>query len=147
MTYYELVSLLETMTNKDNIEEELSKIQNSVIDLPGLRYERFIDQVEYLLTRRLKNFMNNFTEKIYMKNLSDNEFILELSLLNNEIQNDNRIVNLNIIKEENKKRLTESINKNINEIIGQVKKIVDSEIQISELEKYYRKEVDSNELQ
>jgi len=147
LTYYELVSLLETMTNKDNIEEELSKIQNSVIDLPGLRYERFIDQVEYLLTRRLKNFMNNFTEKIYMKNLSDNEFILELSLLNNEIQNDNRIVNLNIIKEENKKRLTESINKNINEIIGQVKKIVDSEIQISELEKYYRKEVDSNELQ
>ena len=117
MTYYELVSYLDKMINNISSDDHIDVLNQANINLSGDRYYRFISQVNYLLTQRLKNLLDVLLDRCHSKNLSKEELTSELSRLTEEVNYLKKIIDINLIKNENRNEFIKSIIKNNNEII------------------------------
>jgi len=116
MTYYEIVSLLDEMELKPINKDYIEKLNNANISLEGDRYLRFINQVNYLLTRRLKDYMNKITTLVCEVPLSTNELKMELEALKKEVEYNKKIACNNLVNKENQEIFLKSIIQNSNEI-------------------------------
>ena len=139
-TYYELISFLDGLINKPISEENVAILNSANVSLTKDRYVRFIEQVNYLLTTRLRNSMDKVIDTVCERYLEPNELILELNNIRMEIAYMQKIVCTKLIKEENQKQFMVSLVKNNNEIFEEIKRLYTDEEFIIIIDGYFIKE-------
>ena len=141
MTYYEVVKYLDELIIKPIDENYISELNNFEISLEGNRYYRFIGQINYVLTERLRNCMDNIIDKLDVSVQSKESLILELSNIHSEVEFLKKIISIKQIKEENKNEFIKSIIKNNNELLEKVKLYFSDEEYLRIIDGYKLKEV------
>ena len=134
MTYYEVVSLLDNMITSQINDSDIERITNADISLNGMRYDRFIVQMNYFLTERLGYVLDNTISKIKSATFGASELALEMSL------------NIKQIKEENKKAFKKSLKENVNKMLSNLKEFFIDEEKIRIIDEYMMMEDENNEL-
>ena len=145
MTYYEIVSLLDSMVSRSINESDIEKINNAVISLNGIRYDRFIVQMNYYLTERLGSILDNIIAKIKNTTFSANELALEMGLIKNEIELLEKLLDVKHIKDENREAFKKSLRRSTNNLYIKIKDFFIDEEKIRIIEQYI-KEDEINEL-
>lgn len=141
MTYYEIVSFLDNMITKPIDSKLINELNNIEINLEGNRYYRFIGQINYVLTERLRLYMDRLIDKIKTMTFSKEDLILEMSNLTNEVDFLKQISAINLIKKENHKEFVKSIIKNNNELIEGIKEYFSDEEYLRIIDGYILTEV------
>lgn len=126
-SYYDIVSYLDKMINMPISDEHINNLNNATVSLEGDRYIRFINQINYVVTERLRNIMDKVIDTVCERYLDLNELTLELNNIRSEVAFAQKITSINMIKEENKRNFWQSIIKNNNEIYEEIKKLYDED--------------------
>ena len=146
MTYYEVVSLLDNMITSQINDSDIERISNDNISLNGMRYDRFIVQMNYFLTERLGYVLDNTISKIKSATFGASELALEMSLIKKEIDVLEKLINIKQIKEENKKANKKSLKENVNKMLSNLKEFFIDEEKIRIIDEYMMMEDENNEL-
>lgn len=146
MTYYELVTYLDSLTTKTEIlQSDIDYINSKEISLVGERYIRFINQINYLMAERLFNFSDKVQDRLMGDYMEDDELSLLISPLANEINYFKLLLNIKYIREENKKAYIKSIVEENNKILDRFKEFFNSDDdRLNIINSYYLEE--NNEL-
>lgn len=143
MTYYELVSYLDSLINKPEIvDSDIDTINSKDISLTGTRYYRFIGQLNVLMTERLYNFRDNVEEKLGLDYMSSSDLILSMDPLRKEIEGCMKLLNIKYIKDENKNEFIKSIKKANNETIERLKEYFPDEERLNIMDSYMMEDND-----
>lgn len=143
MTYYELVSYLDSLIIKPITDREIEYLNNSMISLSGDRYLRFIEHLSYLITERFKTYLTNISDKMGDSYLDSQQLTIELSTLKEEVNIANKLSSIKLVKEENQKELKKSIIKGNNVIIDTIRTVfVSDEERLNVLNTYELKEIE-----
>ena len=146
MTYYEVVSLLDNMITSQINDSDIARITNADISLNGMRYDRFIVQMNYFLTERLGYILDNTVSKIKSATFGVNELALEMSLIKKEIDVLEKLINIKQIKEENKVAFKKSLKENVDKMLSNLKGFFIDEEKIRIIDEYMMMEDENNEL-
>ena len=140
MSYYELVTLLDKMIESPVSDEYINALNNANVSLTKDRYLRFIEQVNYLLTKRLRNAMNKVIDLVCERYIEPNELVLELNNIRNEISYMQKVVTCNLVKKDNQEIFLKSIIKNNNEIFTEIRSLYTDEEFFLVIDGYFIKE-------
>ena len=146
MTYYEVVSLLDNMITSQINDSDIERITNADISLNGMRYDRFIVQMNYFLTERLGYVLDNTISKIKSATFGASELALEMSLIKNEVSLLEKLINIKQIKEENKVAFKKSLKENVNKMLSNLKEFFIDEEKIRIIDECMMMEDGNNEL-
>lgn len=146
MTYYELISCLDKMITSPINDSDIDKIANANISLNGMRYDRFIVQVNYFMTERLGFILDNMISKIKNSTFNADELALEMSIINNEIKLLIRFINIKHIKDENREAFKASLKNNVNNMLDSLKSFFIDDEKIRIIDQYVIKENEKDEL-
>ena len=146
MTYYELISYLDKMITSPINDSDIDKIANANISLNGMRYDRFIVQVNYFMTERLGFILDNMISKIKNSTFNADELALEMSIINNEIKLLIRFINIKHIKDENREAFKASLKNNVNNMLDSLKSFFIDDEKIRIIDQYVIKENEKDEL-
>lgn len=140
MSYYELVTLLDKMIESPVSDEYINTLNNANVSLTKDRYLRFIEQINYLLTKRLRNAMNKVIDLVCERYIEPNELVLELNNIRNEISYMQKVVTCNLVKKDNQEIFLKSIIKNNNEIFTEIRSLYTDEEFFLVIDGYFIKE-------
>lgn len=140
MTYYELVSFLDTLITSPKDNKNINKLNNITISLEGDKYIRFLNQLNYTLNQRFKIFFDNILTKMSDSYMDSKKLTLELSELKNEASYAINLTNINLVKNENKSEFYKSIIKTNNNIINKICEFFNDEERIMICKSYLIKE-------
>ena len=114
-SYFEWTKILEYIKDKPRNDLYLDTLNKGTLDADQSLLVRLSQEVENLINYRLKKELNSFME--YIKNKIDyNGLSLELIKLKKELIYDKKLSNINIFTSDIKTRLTETIQKQADNI-------------------------------
>lgn len=141
MTYYELVTYLETLIDKpDILDSDIEYINSKEISLPDSRYVRFIGQLNYVMTERLYNFRDSIEDKIEMSYMSTDDLILSMDPLKKEIEYLYKLLNIKYVQTLNHNEFIKSIIECNNALLDRLKRYFDDDERLSIIDNYYMEE-------
>ena len=140
MTYFALVDMLDKMITQPLSDEIIKSLNDADISLTSNRYYRFLAQVNYLIVERIKLFEAKITHVIYERSINKEELILELDGLNGEVNYLNKIIDVKLIKNENKNDLRNRVIENNNALVNNLKELFESDEYLEILDNYLIKE-------
>ncbi len=119
-TYFELASYLENVVSYDINDEIINNLNDMNVDLRDERYNRFLNHILDILDNRINDFYKELHNKLdHIKSLT--EFESEFNILTDEIDWQLKLVNINVIKDEDKNKLSDFIKTNFNEVLNRLK--------------------------
>ena len=141
MTYYELVKFLDGLINAPIDYKNIEFLNSVSIRLEGVRYERFLNQLEETIEERIRNVINKTRDKLLTETMNIDVLTLEASVVKNEIQYCLGLSKCLLVQPESQEEFVQSIIETNNNLIDTLMTFFDDEARKEVLSSLYLKEV------
>ncbi len=119
-TYFELITYLENVVSLDINNEAIKNLNELKVDLRGDRYNRFLNHILDILDNRINMYykeLHDNLDKIH----NINEFEDKFNEVLEETEMQLKLIDINLINDEDQNKLSDFIKTNFNEIINRLR--------------------------